>query len=364
MRNVTLKEALNGAHSGELVRAALEEFRTRMHEPGGGLQVDLTRQCNFSCTYCLVHQGKEMHKGRFSSAPNEPFRTPSLSLARFERILEEHPAARSVQLQGQGEPSMHAAWPAMIRRAKERGLFVYSFTNGLGFVGGESGGAAYRARLREAMSAGIDALLFSLDIGTPAEVEAQRRGLKYDRALKNLGWLRTEREKERAAMLIGVSATITPRTLGELTRSLERFRDAGSDAVLISPLVTTRNYAGSYQAGETFSPEEYASLRSAVIGAAARAGIPALLSPDLCRDDDGGCALTRMAYLKPTEDGYCYVPCQNWHSGGPSYATKEEYERVARRLNEGVKAFVHGDRSAPPALCVGCSIPYINKEVR
>ena len=324
----------------------------RPGDPPMGIQADITRACTFRCDYCLEHATKPVHSVIAPGyGPNKP---AMMDYATFTKLVMDNPRAIIVQLQGQGEPTMHPRFTDMIRYARESGKIVYSITNGQG-----RDQKRYRQTLDDSLDARLDALLFSVDIGEPEAVEKRRRNMKYGDVMKNIEYCVQRKEKTDANTVIGISATITPSNVGDLESSMQRFKQVGAQFVLISPLVTTKNYtdAGIYNTSDGFSLSELEALEGTVEKTSHAHNLLALISYNLCASGNS-CTLMRHMYAVPTADGYARKVCQNWHTGGPSFSTAADYSAKMRVLDQRVQAFAKG-KDVALMECEGCIVPAI-----
>lgn len=82
------------------------------------LQIELTTRCNFDCFYCAGRQmqQKDMHWDTFVSIVN--------------RYIERYGKPTIVNLQGEGEPTLHPDFFKMAQWIVDQGIEVYSITNG------------------------------------------------------------------------------------------------------------------------------------------------------------------------------------------------------------------------------------------
>ena len=79
------------------------------------VQIEIGTHCNFKCFYCA---GRDMPQ-RY------------MPMASFEAILDRLPPGRHrVSLQGEGEPSTHPHFWAMVTLLRARGTIPYTITNG------------------------------------------------------------------------------------------------------------------------------------------------------------------------------------------------------------------------------------------
>ncbi|MFN8557492.1 MAG: radical SAM protein [Dehalococcoidia bacterium] len=106
------------------------------------LQVEVTAACNLRCRMCIVRY-----------RPAFP-RSASMTLRRFERLLDALPSVREVVLQGVGEPLLAPDLYDMIAATTARGIDVEFNSNATLLT---------RAAWERLIAAGLAALHLSLD---------------------------------------------------------------------------------------------------------------------------------------------------------------------------------------------------------
>jgi radical SAM protein with 4Fe4S-binding SPASM domain len=110
-----------------------------------------------------------------------------MSLAQFERILDQMPALNDIQINGLGEPLMNPLTPQFIRLASERGIKVAMNSNAA-FITDE--------KAAELLDSGLNILKISMD-GADAELYQKIRKAKFSPALTGLKRLLEARRKRQ-----------------------------------------------------------------------------------------------------------------------------------------------------------------------
>lgn len=127
------------------------------------LQVEPTILCNLECSFCIN--------------PFLPRKRTSLSLANFERVLNEVPSATKISLVGIGESFMNKDLWSIIRLAKSRGVQIGTTSNGTFLTD---------RLLNEILESGLDWLNFSIDGATKETYERLRPGAEFEKVLANI----------------------------------------------------------------------------------------------------------------------------------------------------------------------------------
>jgi radical SAM protein with 4Fe4S-binding SPASM domain len=144
------------------------------------LQIEPTILCNLECAFCI-----------------NPFLSrarASLSLEKFERILDQVPLVAKISLVGIGESFMNKELWAIVRTAKARGIEIGTTTNGTILTD---------RILAEIVGCGLDWLNFSLDGAIKATYEKMRPGAVFEEVLANIRRIAAavaDRERPRLAV--------------------------------------------------------------------------------------------------------------------------------------------------------------------
>lgn len=105
------------------------------------VMIEVTESCNIECRACYKQLGSRHHS--------------LLEIANALEVAERSRPLHTITLSG-GEPTLHPELPAIVRMVKERGAHVFLLTNGV-LVTAEI--------LRELRAAGLDSVLFHVDLG-------------------------------------------------------------------------------------------------------------------------------------------------------------------------------------------------------
>ena len=131
------------------------------------VQIEPVGQCNLKCRMCPVVYRQEKPPAFM------PFED-------YCRLLDGFCALKELHLQGLGEPLLHPRFFDMVRYAVARGVAVSTNTNLT---------ALSPRRAEDCVTSGLARMHVSLDAADASAYEYIRVGARFDRVLRNLGWL-------------------------------------------------------------------------------------------------------------------------------------------------------------------------------
>ena len=156
------------------------------------LHIDLTNKCNLTCIHCLRDAGKP--------AENELSTEEWLDVV--DRFSDIHKG--QVCFSG-GEPLLHPGALEVIKRAKEKGMYVILFSNGT---------MIQEARMADTLAQYVDRIQMSLD-GATAEVNDSIRGAgSFEKVLRAAELL------ENKPLKIYIGMALMPQNAEDLERNL------------------------------------------------------------------------------------------------------------------------------------------------
>jgi MoaA/NifB/PqqE/SkfB family radical SAM enzyme len=209
---------------GNLARAALGSrdllrlFRSAFNREGAVLQVENTNYCNYRCTYCATHSD--------SSTMTLP--RGHMTLETFSRLLEEHPRATLVIIQGDGEPLLDPTLFNKIRLARESGRVTQVISNGSMLSKPEV--------ISRLLDDGPDVLLFSIDVASVEQVMEKRRGMKYAEVFDGVRALSQARRKHPRAMVLGLLSIVYGPFNDDADAALRSFNELDIDVLFYKQL--------------------------------------------------------------------------------------------------------------------------------
>ncbi|WP_434427088.1 radical SAM/SPASM domain-containing protein [Nannocystis pusilla] len=301
-------------------------------------QIEPTTRCNFTCGFCA---------GRFMRQGDLPY--PA-----FERFLAMHPDLEHVELQGEGEPLMHARFFDLVSACRARGLRVSLITNG-SLLGLET--------VEQLIHHGVESIHVSLESADADEFRVIRGG-KLSKVIDGVRLLvRRRRELGRDRPVVGFSVTILRRTLTAIHDIVELYRELELDGGIGVQLLQDMScYTDHYDDAmrEQQVPHElwrgYAwVVDAAVKRASTRADARSYYGALFAGFDPaaGTCPwLERGGYL--TIDGEVMACCFSKKPGqGFGHVLRDSPEEIARRRREAAESLSRGDIPSP---CRGCGI--------
>jgi len=151
------------------------------------VQIEPVGQCNLKCRMCPVVYRDEKPPAFM------PFED-------YCRLLDGFGALKELHLQGLGEPLLHPRFFDMVCYAVARGIAVSTNTNLT---------ALSERRAEECVTSGLARMHVSLDAAEASAYEYIRVGARFDRVLRNLGWLtaakRRRGSREPRIVLVAVA---------------------------------------------------------------------------------------------------------------------------------------------------------------
>lgn len=131
------------------------------------LDIENASRCNFKCTMCPV---SDWTKGR---------RADDMSLAAFQRLIDEQYGLIEIKLQGIGEPTMQRDdFFAMIRYARAQHIWVRTTTN--------ASLLHLNDNARKLIDSGANEVQISVDGADAATFESIRRGAVFKQVMSNI----------------------------------------------------------------------------------------------------------------------------------------------------------------------------------
>ncbi|MBI3825268.1 MAG: radical SAM protein [Candidatus Rokubacteria bacterium] len=250
------------------------------------LQVEPTILCNLECAFCIN--------------PFLPRTRTSLTLAKFQQLLDQAPSVAKISLVGIGESTMNKELWAIVRHAKSRGIEI----------GTTSNGTILTDRIfNEIFDSGLDFLNFSLDGATKGTYEKMRPGAVFEDVLANIERVVTE-ARRRGRPPIAIWFLSTSQNIGELPMMVDLVKELGVTRLCTQGVHYWGHEDWHGRAREANSiPELRQTLRE--VAARARANgiaFQALNFPDVTAER--GCKWPwKGSYI--TADGFVTPCCEN-----------------------------------------------------
>lgn len=291
------------------------------------IQLEVSSVCNLRCTMCPIE---------VIDAPAK-----KLKLAEFERILDQFPFLRKIDLYGIGEPLNNPALADIVAAAKARGVHTTVISNGMLLT---------PKRVERLNRAGLDRLLVSVDSIDPERFNAIRVGGDFHEVIDNLR--RVVLAKRAAAGRgpeIGVVTIMLEENRGTMGEVVEYFNRLGIDTLIIKGLNTA--YLGDGVPGGE-SAEALREVEARARRITERGGMETVFwLPE--QRGRGKCIWPwKQPFVTAAGD---VVPCCNCPDP-KRMRLGNLFEEGFQRIWNGpaYRAFRASFRDAAPAVCVGC----------
>jgi MoaA/NifB/PqqE/SkfB family radical SAM enzyme len=199
------------------------------------VQIEPVGQCNLKCRMCPVVYRKE--------------RPPAfMSFEAYCRLLDGFVGVKELHLQGLGEPLLHPRFFDMVSYAAARGIVVSTNTNLT---------ALSPRRADECVKSGLQRIHVSLDAADARAYEYIRVGARFEKVLRNLGWL-TEAKRRLGSVLpeIALVAVAMRRNLEQLPALVRLASGYGVHSLSVQHL--------AHDFGESSLPLRYRPMREFV----------------------------------------------------------------------------------------------------
>lgn len=165
------------------------------------------------------------------------------SIGQLDRFLRENAATlHTIIFYFQGEPLLNKALPDMIHLAKDYGLYTLLSTNGQ---------LLDREMAKELTVSGLDQIIISMDGLTQSSYGAYRAGGSVEKAIAALGYLREEKERQKASIVIELQCLRLRSNETEWDTLKQQYRQLGADMLTLK---TAQFY--DYANGHPLMPTE------------------------------------------------------------------------------------------------------------
>jgi len=253
------------------------------------LNVEITTRCNLACAHCV----RAFHA----------IATRDMTRERFGTLLDLLPHAYRVTLVGLGEPLLHPRIADMVVSAASRRRRVALVTNGM---------AIDESMALTLLDAGLNSIVFSLDVVDQDMATRLRKGTAINRVLDNIRRF-TALARSRRPLSTAVFTAVSARTLPFLPALVDEVAQLGVHVMMLTDLNFREN--AEFTVWKHIDAELLALLRRSVLRAFERKlpilSVRALEEFDLMERYD------RFLLMPPdqlanrsTRRTYCYSPWQ------------------------------------------------------
>ncbi len=187
------------------------------------LNLEPTTRCNFSCWYCI---GRTMQQG-------------DITLENFVKTLDNFPNLKIIALVGEGEPFLHKGFFEMTTLAKQRGINIYTTSNGSVFS---------QSVIQKICESGITYISISIDSTDEKIFELSRIDGKLNKVwqgIENLVKYRNERGFKYP--ILGLKGTLFDYSEHEMPTIIREAKKRGIDVLeTYQALNLKKSYVDAY----------------------------------------------------------------------------------------------------------------------
>jgi len=167
------------------------------------LNLEPTTRCNFNCWYCI---GRTMEQG-------------DIELDNFVKALDHFPHLRMLALVGEGEPFLHKSFFEMTKLAKQRGIDVYTISNGSAFS---------QSVVQKICESGITYISISIDSIDRETFASSRIDGKLDKVWKGIeNLVKYRNENGYKYPVLGLKGTLFEHTEHEIPTIIKEAKKRG-----------------------------------------------------------------------------------------------------------------------------------------
>lgn len=300
------------------------------------VKIEATTRCNLKCKMCdhITNSRKKI----------------DMSLDSFKIVLDKLPHLLKISLSGVGEPLLNPHIFEMIKMAKDRNIFVGTFTNGT---------LLSPKIIASVVNSNLDWLNISIDGATKKTYESIRCGAVFDTVISQVTELVDTIKKVGAKTKITAWMTLSKENLTELPEMVKLVKSIGINRLNIQSL---HSWGKDYWVDNiaALSPENTLSnsnvyIRNA-IKEAEETGVILNFSTVAANDNKSRTCNWPWRSCNITVDGFVTPCCM--HGANPKIINfgnifKEDFNKIWN--SEAYADFRRKLRSAnPPAICNKC----------
>ncbi|MBN1880629.1 MAG: SPASM domain-containing protein [Deltaproteobacteria bacterium] len=192
-----------------------EEKKTELSSLPTILQVELSADCNLTCSIC---------------ARNEfPYGPGSLPISLFDTLTFLFPSLEKLILHGYGEPLAHPEFQTVMGRVAGFACHTSFYTNGTLLFGD---------RARAILDGDVDEIAVSIDTPDPKRFEDIRTGASFRRVTENVrSFIESRNARGMKTPRIVIAAVAMNETVEDLAKLTEFVADLGADVIEVNYLM-------------------------------------------------------------------------------------------------------------------------------
>ncbi len=313
-------------------------------------QIEPIGRCNLACRMCTVNERGDA--------------VQTLSIERFQSLLDQLPGLQELHLQGLGEPMLHPQFFEMVALAAGRGIRVSANSNLTLLT---------PARAQACVDSGLAALSVSLDGASAPVYEAIRRKASFAKVVRNLDRLVQARDAAGSPLEVRLVMVLMRANLHELPSLVRLAHTHRVPQILVQRLssdlgqpdlparyIPIRRYVDEAQLGPADLPgaqqvfDEAARLAQALGITLHLPRLQAAQGPGRCDWPSTQLYVTAAGELLPC----CMVATADRASFGNVFDDGDDGHGLAARWQgEPAQAFRRAlADNDPPAVCRSCAL--------
>jgi len=168
------------------------------------LDIEITNRCNLRCPMCFINVVRQ----EFGFMTFDTFR----------RIIDEGISHHlyAINLCWFGEPLLHPECFKFIRYAKDKGILDIRMNSNGSLLDGE--------KIQQLLDSGLDLLIVSINGATKESYERMRKGVAYEKVVKNIEQLVEQRDRRGSSLSINLQFLHMKPTEDEVELFIKRWK--------------------------------------------------------------------------------------------------------------------------------------------
>ena len=197
------------------------------------VEVDLTNNCNHRCSFCFY--GEHIGRGKMPTLETNLIKT---------RLVEmKEMGAKGISFTGGGESMLHPNFIEILQHTKDTGFDVGLITNG----------SAITKEKIKALLKNLSWIRVSMAGGDAESYKAVQGVDQFEKVIKNVGELSSEKFISKSSLNIGIRILVTPKNIKSLNNLKSALKDTNLNYVQIAPDQFTKDEGKFWYSNESQS---------------------------------------------------------------------------------------------------------------